>query len=44
MDTEDARDRLEEERIRLAGLREGFEADGLTSESEEESLVNQSPA
>ena len=38
MDTEDARDRLEEERIRLAGLREGFEADGLTSESEEESL------
>jgi RNA polymerase-binding transcription factor DksA len=38
MDTDQARTRLEEERTRLEGLEQGFRDDGLTNESEEESL------
>ncbi|PLS76603.1 MAG: hypothetical protein CYG61_00720 [Actinobacteria bacterium] len=38
MDDELVRGRLEEERTRLGGLRDGYFADGLTSESEEDSL------
>ena len=38
MDADAARTRLDEERDRLAQLRDGFVADGLTSESEDDSL------
>lgn len=38
MESDAARARLDEERSRLASLRDGFVADGLTSESEAESL------
>lgn len=38
MDPDAARGRLDEERDRLAQLRDGFVADGLTSESEDDSL------
>ena len=38
MEQDAARSRLDEERSRLTGLRDGFVADGLTSESEDESL------
>ena len=44
MTDEEARARLEEERLRLAGLHDDFEADGLMSESEEESLGELSSA
>lgn len=39
MDDEMVRQRLEEERTRLGELRDGYVADGLTSESEEDSLA-----
>ena len=38
METEHARERLEEERTRLQSIRDGFEDDGLTRETEDESL------
>ena len=38
MDDDAARGRLDEERSRLRSIRDGFVADGLTSESEDESL------
>lgn len=38
MDADQARARLEEERSRLTGIREGFEQDGIGTESEEASL------
>lgn len=38
MDADQARARLEEERSRLAGIRDGFEQDGIGRESEEASL------
>ena len=38
VENDEARQRLEAERTRLAGLKEGFEADGLGVESEEASL------
>jgi len=38
METEAARDHLEQERIRLQSLRDDFHTDGLTRESEEASL------
>ena len=38
MEQDAVRDRLHDERSRLAGLRDDFVADGLTSESEDESL------
>ncbi len=38
MEQDAARARLDEERTRLGGIRDGFVADGLTSESENESL------
>ena len=38
MDADDARSHLEAERERLAALKDGYEQDGLTSESEEASL------
>ena len=38
MDTEDARDRLDEERTRLEQVRAGFDAEHLHDESEDESL------
>ena len=38
MEQDAARTRLDEERSRLGGIRDGFVADGLTSESEDESL------
>ena len=38
MEHDAARARLGEEHVRLAGLRDDFVADGLTSESEDESL------
>jgi len=38
MDPQHARDRLEEERTRLQSIRTGFDDDGLTSETEDESL------
>lgn len=38
MESDDARARLDEEGTRLARLRDDFVADGLTSESEDESL------
>ena len=44
MQSDQARDRLDQERSRLEGLREHFLAEGLTSESEEESLSELSSA
>ena len=44
MDADDARSHLEAERERLAALKEGYEEDGLTSESEEASLGELSAA
>ena len=38
MDSEHVRSRLDEERERLQGLVDGYTADGLTEESEDESL------
>ena len=38
MEFDEVRSRLDEERGRLAQIRDGFVADGLTSESEDESL------
>lgn len=38
MDTEHARGRLDEERTRLEAVRDGFSDDGLTRETEDESL------
>ena len=38
MDTDSARARLDEERVRLSQLRDDFVAEGLTSESEDDSL------
>jgi DnaK suppressor protein len=38
MDSQHARGRLEEERVRLQSVRDGFGEDGLTTESEDESL------
>ncbi|MDQ3569651.1 MAG: TraR/DksA C4-type zinc finger protein [Actinomycetota bacterium] len=39
MASDQARGRLDEERARLEGLREGFLQEGLTSETEQESLA-----
>ncbi len=39
MDHDEARSRLDQERLRLQGLRDDFVREGLTSESEEESLA-----
>lgn len=38
MQTDEARDHLEQERTRLQGLRDNFHDEGLTRESEEDSL------
>lgn len=38
MDSDDVRQRLDQEKSRLEGIREGFEEEGLTTETEEESL------
>ena len=38
MDADAARSRLDQERTRLAAIRDGFEEEGLTSESEDASL------
>ena len=38
MENDQVRTRLDDERARLQGIRDGFEEDGLTRESESESL------
>jgi RNA polymerase-binding transcription factor DksA len=38
MQNDEARDRLEQERSRLQGIRQGFDDEGLTTETEEENL------
>ncbi|MDQ3573852.1 MAG: TraR/DksA C4-type zinc finger protein [Actinomycetota bacterium] len=39
MESDQARGKLDEERVRLEGLREGFLQEGLTSETEQESVA-----
>lgn len=44
MENDEVRVRLDEERARLEGIREGYDEEGLTSESESENLAELSTA